>query len=657
MLPLKAFLYVFGVGASVFLVLNQSILTSNQQDLERILETDEPYFGLNDTLTTTAKALTSNHAECRLPKLDPWDPMIKRFLDSSKDPRKNCKPKFHVQSYVLDGIVKVNRTKNTTDPCFYRCLHPVDDRSLKFDKWLPIDDEEGAAPQCDVFDVQCGDLQKPSYKFLHQQIFERTVKKSPADPNAADIHLIIIDSVSTSQFVRSMPQTEYFLRRELDAVHFPYLNKVGLNSRPNAYAFFLGERAMNLPANPWGEYLGKGRGNALCKKSLNTENFIGFDYNNNGYRTLMNEDWAIGIFNWPNCLGFTKSPVDHFMKPFALRVDGSKKYKDKELRSAVYKHTCHESHDYMLELMEEFANKYPNEPKFSINWLTDIAHDDMNGLYHVDTQMKDFFNRIKDRLQNSFLIFMADHGGRTGKVRNTPVGEIEDHNPFFMISVPQRLRGNKDLMYQLRKNSKELITHYDLYATFLELATENHKWTNSTSFTDRRFTHPTRELKGSSLFHPLKTPRDCNSLLIPFNYCLCQHDRRTIQNSEIWKGTGKLMVEKMNKDVKASEYASKCAELRLDESFGNSVEEFNPISEKETPYLVKIKVQPSGGLYEAYVMMRNGTLELVTQDFARIDMYKEQTKCIPENFIRNYCFCNDLLAKSHKKREATRRRG
>ncbi|CAD5223161.1 unnamed protein product [Bursaphelenchus okinawaensis] len=649
MLTLRTFLYVFSACASLFLILNQSILPNDQQDLERILETDEPYFGQNGSITTI-KPFAGERAECRLPKLDPWDPSIKHFLDSSKDPRKDCKPKFKVQSVVKDGVVNVDGEDLKNQTCYYRCLYSVDDRSLKFGEWEVIDRENGSRPGCDVFDVQCGNLTKPVYKFLHQQIVEKKDEKPPANPQAADIHLIIVDSVSTSQFIRSMPQTEYFLRQELEAIHFPYLNKVGLNSRPNAYAFFLGERAMNLPANPWGKFVGQGRGGSLCKKSLNTENFIAFDYNNQGYRTLMNEDWAIGIFNWPNCLGFTKSPVDHFLKPFALRVDGSKKYKDKEVQRAVYKDTCHESHDYMLELLEEFATKYPNEPKFSINWLTNIAHDDMNGLYHVDTQMKEFFNRIKDKLQNSFLIFMADHGGRTGKVRNTPVGEIEDHNPFFMISVPQKLRGNKDLMYQLSKNSKELITHYDLYATFLELATQNHKWTNSTSFSDEKFSPSNRPLKGSSLFHKLKSPRDCGSLLIPFDYCLCQHERKQVSKPELIKEAGKLMVDKMNKDVRASKYSGMCAPLTLDEGFNATVQEFEPVGNNEVPYLVKIRVQPSGGLYESYVMVKNGTIEMVADEYPRIDMYKEQTKCIPENFIRNYCYCNDLLKKKHKKR-------
>lgn len=36
--------------------------------------------------------------------------------------------------------------------------------------------------------------------------------------------------------------------------------------------------------------------------------------------------------------------------------------------------------------------------------------------------------------------------------------------------LPEKLRANSDITTQLYKNSKQIITHYDLYATFLEIA-------------------------------------------------------------------------------------------------------------------------------------------------------------------------------------------
>lgn len=66
---------------------------------------------------------------------------------------------------------------------------------------------------------------------------------------------------------------------------------------------------------------------------------------------------------------------------------------------------------------------------------------------------------------------MGDHGGRTGKVRNSAIGEYEDNNPFLFLILPEKLRWNREIYNQLKENSKQIIGHYDLYATMFEIAT------------------------------------------------------------------------------------------------------------------------------------------------------------------------------------------
>ena len=71
-----------------------------------------------------------------------------------------------------------------------------------------------------------------------------------------------------------------------------------------------GERGEDMPPNPWGEERGGARGQELCKKSLDDENVVMFDYKAQNYRTLMNEDWAIGIFNVRRRIFHRQSPVN-----------------------------------------------------------------------------------------------------------------------------------------------------------------------------------------------------------------------------------------------------------------------------------------------------------------------------------------------------------
>lgn len=74
------------------------------------------------------------------------------------------------------------------------------------------------------------------------------------------------------------------------------------------------------------------------------------------------------------------------------------------------------------------------------------------------------------QLSNSFILFMSDHGNRYLLPTNIPVGEVEISNQFLFMILPKHLRKNQNLVNQLYVNSKELITHYDVYATLLEIA-------------------------------------------------------------------------------------------------------------------------------------------------------------------------------------------
>uniref|UniRef100_A0A914DX89 Hexosyltransferase n=2 Tax=Acrobeloides nanus TaxID=290746 RepID=A0A914DX89_9BILA len=99
-----------------------------------------------------------------------------------------------------------------------------------------------------------------------------------------DVHILIFDSTSLSSMYRTMPKTVDYIREKYVATPFKYLNKVGINSRPNGYAFLLG-RFLRHPL----EY---------CIDSVDNDTFIGFEFRDLGYKTLMSEDWALEKMKW-----------------------------------------------------------------------------------------------------------------------------------------------------------------------------------------------------------------------------------------------------------------------------------------------------------------------------------------------------------------------
>ncbi|RCN45002.1 hypothetical protein ANCCAN_08997 [Ancylostoma caninum] len=106
--------------------------------------------------------------------------------------------------------------------------------------------------------------------------------------------------------------------------------------------------------------------------------------------------------------------------------------------------------------------------KFSLSWVTKLAHDDTGRLYKGDNDLYNFFVRNRQELDNSFMFFLGDHGPRFGKETKTTFGRNEANNPFLYVTVPKQLR--KSRMFKVLKEKEyELITPHDIHATLKDI--------------------------------------------------------------------------------------------------------------------------------------------------------------------------------------------
>uniref|UniRef100_A0AC35F1P2 Uncharacterized protein n=1 Tax=Panagrolaimus sp. PS1159 TaxID=55785 RepID=A0AC35F1P2_9BILA len=578
---------------------------------------------------------------CNLTDIDPWDSTIIEFVKPQKDHMINCTPKIFEHSKLINGQLYLYSNESTNDEemgCEMRCLFVVDSKRINYGNRIKV--VNGTKPECDVIEIQCQKNGSIYYRFWHAHVYRKVPFPSiPKQPEKFDVHLFVLDSVGHTHFIRSMPKTIHMLREHYGAIPFSHLNKVGRNSHPNGFAFLIGKMVENIPLSPFskGHKAQYSSSERACRTPLDNEQFIGFRYKDDGYITMLAEDWAGGVLNYPwYCVGFRKPHVDHSMKPFQIHSERNKN--DAEyMNGALYKESCHEPHPYLCDYLKSFLKAYPDKPKFSLSWLSTLQHnDDPNALSSSDDYFYHFFNDTKNDFENAFLFVMGDHGMRGGKIRETKVGEHEDNNPALFLSVPKPLRYNATFMDQIRKNAKELITHFDIYATLNDLVQPENP----------RIPDPL--ILGSSLLHPLPYPRTCDSLRIPFEFCICRTNKILLpENNTISIPATKLMIEQMNFNLLNSRETSKvCSKLFLNEKEKIIVEDYGG-EQSVKVYKITFSTVPGNGKFWGIISFEpsNSSFRIISSLFSRMDQYAAQAKCANKSKFESYCYCNDLIGK------------
>ncbi|KIH52448.1 hypothetical protein ANCDUO_17450 [Ancylostoma duodenale] len=71
--------------------------------------------------------------------------------------------------------------------------------------------------------------------------------------------------------------------------------------------------------------------------------------------------------------------------------------------------------------------------------------------------------------------------------------------------------------------------------------------------------------KGSSLLREWKGPRNCNSLPIPWDYCLCQYEKEDVKDEALEMKLGTFIARKLNEFLENEGFASKCTKQHYDE--------------------------------------------------------------------------------------------
>uniref|UniRef100_A0A914VUV1 Uncharacterized protein n=1 Tax=Plectus sambesii TaxID=2011161 RepID=A0A914VUV1_9BILA len=276
---------------------------------------------------------------------------------------------------------------------------------VKFHEWRAF--KVQANISCEFFEVSCGVysynlLNIASYQEHYRMPYAQAVRKQyVAERTRNDLYrpsvvVILLDSVSHSTAERRLPQTLKFLKEQLNLTVFDGYAKVGLNSNPNGMAFLTGK--MKEP--PFGKKSDAGSNDDVKQQIIWNE------FKKRGFVTFFSEDDIINsIFD-----EFSNAPTDHFFGPFWTHMNSIQAWP-------------HAPHQIALTYMNQLLKIYQNNPLFAVLWISSLSHDQVNDL--DDSFFLDFFQKSKDLLKDSFLIFMGDHGMRFGGLRSSVPGFIK----------------------------------------------------------------------------------------------------------------------------------------------------------------------------------------------------------------------------------------
>uniref|UniRef100_A0A1I7VSA2 NUC domain-containing protein n=1 Tax=Loa loa TaxID=7209 RepID=A0A1I7VSA2_LOALO len=514
-----------------------------------------------------------------------------------------CRINRQMHTELENGTIRM--LNDTTSECQYRCLHMNGELNLKPSNWIKMKKNEAYYESCEFIETHCMKNKKTTFRYIHDQA----------------------------------RRNSEVLRQLYDATTFYYHNKVGLNSRPNAFAIFSGTRISTLDENFFPDKSDSEYPDS-CKNGVKRNETITYDFIDQSYASVIAEDW-IGAFNWPNCKGYDQPPTDHFCNALVLRSTGKQpNQEENDFDNYFYKGECQEPYHKLMNFVSKFLNEYNGISKFAMIWLSLIAHDSPNGLYRTDKYFANFFRKHVKDLNNSFVFLMGDHGIRFGNIRSTRPGQMEDNNPLFTVALPKYLRSNEQLILNLKQNSRRHTSQFDFYATLYDIARYARK-DNFQKWDEHDFRNEFGEIRGGirakSILRPISYDRTCEEMEIPEEYCICEQTwhKINIYGDDVTEAA-QLLIASINDFLKQKNLTGTCEVLDFIEVI--SAESF----EAKSLLDVVVRASPSNGKYEAQLLKKKDKFEIITK-ITRLDEYGNQGYCAPDEEVRSLCYCRQQL--------------
>ncbi|XP_052676584.1 uncharacterized protein LOC128157947 [Crassostrea angulata] len=594
---------------------------------------------------------------CKIPKIDPFDPSIAKFIKSQREPLLcNRRPsltyengtKLHINWTAVNQIKWNGQFGYCKIQPIYR---PPNNHDHNYFTYLPSEKFNATIEMRHEFArVICFDR---NHRKIHKNFHQFILPKSDVDDRCSlafnehrtssnieetlSVVMIGVDSVSRLNSQRYMKRMRNYLLKELGAFEMTGYNKVADNTFVNIVPMTMGKF---LEEVPWNE--------SMSKIPFDDYDFIWKQFASKGYRTLYAEDApGIAMFDYSKS-GFHRSPADYFNRHFllAMTVDKSVWYDN---------HNCVTDRletDIILSYTYHFMNMYRYTPYFAFSFISGLTHDDLNDAKYADVPYLEFLKKLQEnrQLNNTVLILYSDHGVRFGEIRESYVGKMEERLPFFFIVFPQWfLSKYKDYANNLKTNTHRLTTPFDIYETLSDILYFNKSVPIRMGFKNR----------GISLFREIPEDRGCEEAGILPHWCTCAEFQTLSPTNEIVQNVANNMIKEIN--IQLNKVFKRCAFLRLgkiknaikllpsekvlrfEESENDVINRFVKYGDRvnaQVNYQLTFSTVPGNALFEATMQFdeSDDSYKMVS-DISRINEYGHQSDCVDDYNLRKFCFC------------------
>ncbi|CAP33813.2 Protein CBG15597 [Caenorhabditis briggsae] len=185
----------------------------------------------------------------------------------------------------------------------------------------------------------------------------------------------------------------------------------------------------------------------------------------------------------------------------------------------------------------------------------------------------------------------------------------------------------------MRENAGRLQSHYDTRATILDIL----KYQPSSNFTDRSTLQIPGEKGNSYLRHQPSTPRNCETLPIPEQYCICQSNTTSmLKDKKLIERLSKSLIDYVHGKLDGWNLTSLCHKFEVEKV--TVLDLHISKSTSKSTYDISVKTKHAAH-FETLITEDKKTKNLEFGGITRLDKYKDTADCSKPIRFTPLCYC------------------